>query len=159
MVLEHDTTLCGSTLAGYSGPRLSPFASGRSRRSVRRAGGAWPVLRSAKPSAAGGAEGDRNGGRYGDQDNEQRGDDGHRQAEALRHELRPDEDQDHRQAVVQVDEAVHQPLQREVEGPQAQDGEDDRGVGHGILGDVDPSGQGRNRRNLVRQRKPGGLYL
>ena len=67
-------------------------------------------------AAAGGAEGDRDGGNYGDQDNEQRGGDGYLQAKALRHELRPDEDQDHRQPVVQVDESVYQPFQREVEG-------------------------------------------
>jgi hypothetical protein len=67
-------------------------------------------------AAAGSAEGDRDGGNYGDQDNEQRGEDGDMHAEALRYELRPDEDQDHCQPVVQVDEAIDQPFQREVEG-------------------------------------------
>jgi hypothetical protein len=75
--------------------------------------------------------GGRDGGRYGSSDHEQRDEDGHLQAEVLRHELRPDEDQDRGQPVVQVDEAVDQAFQREVEGPQSQDGEHDRRVGHG----------------------------
>jgi hypothetical protein len=53
---------------------------------------------------------------YGGGDHEQRGEDGYLQAEALRHELRPNEDQDRRHAIVQVDEAVDQPFQREVKG-------------------------------------------
>lgn len=43
--------------------------------------------------------------------------------EAFEHELHPDEDQDRREAVVEVDEAVYKALQRELEGPESQDDE------------------------------------
>jgi len=65
-------------------------------------------------------------------------------AEALQQELRPDERQDRGEPVVQVDESVYQPLQREVEGPQAQHGE-----GVGRVRDKDAGGDGEHSRHGV----------
>jgi hypothetical protein len=79
-----------------------------------------------------GHQGDHDGGRYDAGDHEQGGQDGDLQAEALCHEFRPEEDKDRGQAVVQICEAVFQPFQHEVQRPQPQDSEDDRGVGYEV---------------------------